>query len=299
MQWELMEVTNLVTICSLRNVAVKNSNGILGKRINMEIHNGDIIGLISENAAADRIMQAICGFYKPRAGRIWYSHSLRHGKGKPSKIQYVPDDIICYRDLTVEEFLVAASITAGEAAAKEQTRLCSQFGINIKKKLLEISYEQNRLVAYILAMSLQPDILLINRPTSLLSNNAFLMVCKELVELHNKGTAIIMAESSFENLKFPCGNYHFIASDEIRSYTRKSLPKPGKVVSLVGGTIHPEDMERCRILYGSRRLTKFVCHEQDRNNLIVMIYRTGCRDFSVENLTMKEEIYQDYSRWIG
>ena len=140
MQWELMEVTNLVTICSLRNVAVKNSNGILGKRINMEIHNGDIIGLISENAAADRIMQAICGFYKPRAGRIWYSHSLRHGKGKPSKIQYVPDDIICYRDLTVEEFLVAASITAGEAAAKEQTRLCSQFGINIKKKLLEISY---------------------------------------------------------------------------------------------------------------------------------------------------------------
>ena len=298
MQWELMEVNNLVTICSVRNIAVRNSNGILGKHINMEIHTGDIIGLISDNEAGDRVLQSICGFCKPKAGRIWYAHSLKgRSKGVSTKVQYVPDDIICYRNLTVEEFLVGASITAGENAAKEQTRLCAQFGIDIKKKLLDMTFEQNRLVAYILALSMEPELLLINKPSSMLSNGAFLMVCKELVELHNKGAAIVMADVSFEKLKFPCGDYHFIRPEEVKSFKRKSLPRPGKVVSLIGGGIHPDDESRCQLLYGSRRLTKFVCHEHDRDNLIVMIYRTGCKDFSIENLTMEEEIYGDYSRW--
>ena len=298
MKWELMEVNNLVTICSVRNIAVKNANGILGKHINMEIHTGDIIGLISENDAADKVLQSVCGFYKPRAGKIWYAHSLKNSKGTAStKVQYVSDDIICYRNLTVEEFLVGASITAGENAAKEQTRLCAQFGIDIKKQLLEMTFEQNRLVAYILALSMEPDLLLINRPSSMLSNSAFLMICKELVEFHNKGGAIVMAEESFEKMKFPCGDYHFITPEEVKSFKRKSLPRPGKVVSLIGGQIHPDDEGKCQLLYGSRRLTKFVCHEHDRDNLIVMIYRTGCRDFSIENMTMEEEIYSDYSRW--
>lgn len=298
MKWELMEVNNLVTICSVRNIAVRNANGILGKHINMEIHTGDIIGLISENDAADKVLQSVCGFYKPRAGKIWYAHSLRNSKGGASaKVQYVADDIICYRNLTVEEFLVGASITAGENAAKEQTRLCAQFGIDIKKKLLDMTFEQNRLVAYILALSMEPELLLINKPSSMLSNSAFLMICKELVEFHNKGGAIVMADESFEKLKFPCGDYHFIRPDEVKSFKRKSLPRPGKVVSLIGGSIHPEDEGKCRLLYGSRRLTKFVCHEHDKDNLIVMIYRTGCRDFSIENMTMEEEIYGDFSRW--
>lgn len=298
MQWELMEVNNLVTICSVRNIAVRNSNGILGKHINMEIHTGDIIGLISENDAADKVLQSVCGFYKPRAGKIWYAHSLKSGKsGVSTKVQYVSDDIICYRNLTVEEFLVGASITAGENAAREQTRLCAQFGIDIKKQLLDMTFEQNRLVAYILALSMEPELILINKPSSMLSNNAFLMVCKELVEFHNKGGAIVMADESFEKMKFPCGDYHFIRPDDVKSFKRKSLPRPGKVVSLIGGEIHPDDEGKCQLLYGSRRLTKFVCHEHDRDNLIVMIYRTGCRDFSIENLTMEEEIYSDFSRW--
>lgn len=288
------------TICSAEDITIfDNKEGTPTEHISFEIHEGHILGLIDKDGNAARLLQAIGGIYGVSKGQILYAEKLLSPKGGIStKVQYVPDDIVCYPDLTVEDFIIGSASCSGTEAVDEQIRLIKLFGIDIKEHLLDMTFEHNRLIAYIMAMSVKPELLLIEEPCDMISTRGFMLLSRELVALHNSGTAIVFSAHSFDDLKFPCGSYIFLTNNDVRSYERKQLPHPAKVVTIRGGHIADEDTEDCTILSSGNKQTRFLYHDRSKNNLILMLYRTGCKDFLVDELSMEEAVYEDYSRWM-
>lgn len=287
------------TICSAEDITIFNKEGTPTEHISFEIHEGHILGLIDKDGNAARLLQAIGGFYKVSDGQILYADHLLTPKGSLStNIQYVPDDIVCYPDLTVEDFIIGAAACSGTEALHEQIRLIKMFGIDIKEHLLNMTFEHNRLIAYIMAISAKPKLLLIEEPYDMISTKGFMLLSRELVTLHKNGTAIVFSAHSFDDLKFPCGSYIFMSDNDIRNYERIQLPHPAKVITIRGGHLANQDTGDCTILSSGNKQTRFLYHNRNKNNLILMLYRTGCKDFLVDELSMEEAVYEDYSRWM-
>lgn len=286
-------------LCRCSQVTVKDQHNMLLHDISLQVKKEQITALISEDDSAGEILKLIAGLYQPDKGQITYPGMKNEEVAVyPKKIQYVPDDIICYPDLTVWDFIhgIAKGNEQMEAAAE---KLLSLFGINANEQLLEMTFGQNRLVSIIQAVMAQPALLLLNRPYDMLDREDYGRILKEIVNLYSRGAGIVIAVQNYKEIVIPCHEYIFLRNGKIAGqYNRDQLPVPAKVVTLWGGSIASFVRDKMEMLNRNKECIRFLYRESDMKELGVRIAMSGCRNFNVEELTMEEELFEDYERWL-
>ncbi len=287
-------------ICSMQGVHIKGKDGILLQNIELHINRGELITMISRDGSGGSILKVLTGLKSIEEGSIEYSFAQDKRANLLRFVQYVPDDIICYSNMKVREFIQGFYYTdRGEEAVEEAVRLCELFDIDMEEELLDMTFEQNRLVAMIQAMAMQPELLLLDMPYDLLSGKAYRILLKELVRLRVKGTAIVIAADAYDKVVIPCDQYIFLKGGAMYvTYRGKELPHPAKVITLDGGVLKYMVHSKMRVLYRTKKKCCVLYKEEDVSELIARIYLSGCHNFSVNELTMEEEIYEDYERWM-
>lgn len=287
-------------ICSVKDVTVTDGNRFILQNVQLDIERGSVTALVAGDASASSLLQAIGGFRVIDEGDITYHNSLEEGTEDLSEwVQYVPDDIICYSNMKVQEFLCGIALAASMEIVKEGVRLCKVFGIDTSEELLNLTFEQNRLVAMIQALVRKPKLLLLDRPYDLLGRKAYLLLWREILALQKTGTTVVFTAETYEDIVLPCDYYMFFREDSIyKKYRRKELPRPAKVITLEGGTMDAMNPRKLKLLYKERHRCRFLYREKDMGELVLRIYKTGCRNFNVEELSMEEEIFKDYERWM-
>ncbi|MDE6433403.1 MAG: ATP-binding cassette domain-containing protein [Lachnospiraceae bacterium] len=286
-------------LCRCSQVTVKGQQNVLLNDISLQIKKEQITALISEDDSAGEILKLIAGLYQPDKGQITYPGMKKEEVAAyPKRIQYVPDDIICYPDLTVWDFIhgIANGSEQMEATAE---KLLSLFGINANEQLLEMTFGDNRLVSIIQAVMAQPALLLLDRPYDMLEREDYRRILKEIVNLYSRGSGIVIAAQSYKEVVIPCHEYIFLENGKIAGqYNRDQLPLPAKVVTLWGGSIASFMREKMEILSRNKECFRFLYRESDMKELGIRIGMSGCRNFNVEELTMEEELFENYERWL-
>ncbi len=287
-------------ICSIRNMSVKGKEDILLQNIEMDINRGELITVISRDGGAGLLLKVLAGLKSIDDGNLDYDFGKEESDNLTKHIQYVPDDIICYSNMKVKEFVQAFIYTAnGREAVEESVRLCELFGIDMNEQLLDMTFEHNRLMTMIQAMAMQPDLLLLDMPYDLLSDKAYGVLLKELVRLRMKGTTIVIAADAYSKVVLPTDRYLFLKEGQVyRVYHTKELPHPAKVITLEGGVLKYMVHKKMHVLYRTKKRCCILYREYNVNELIARIYLSGCYDFSVNELSMEEEVYEDYERWM-
>lgn len=287
-------------ICSMQDVRIKGKDGILLQDIQLHINRGNLITIISRDGSGSSILKVLAGLKSIEEGSVEYGFGEDGQEPLAQFVQYVPDDIICYSDMKVKEFVQGFLYTdKGQDAVEEAVRLCDLFGIDMEEELLDMTFEQNRLVAMIQAIAMQPALLLLDMPYDLLSDKAYGMLLKELVRLRMKGTAIVIVADAYNKVVIPCDRYIFLKDGEMyATYRGKELPHPAKVITLDGGVLKYMVHSKMQVLYRTKKRCCILYKEEDVSELIARIYLSGCHNFSVNELSMEEEIYEDYERWM-
>lgn len=286
-------------ICSMKDVAVTDSSSFILQNVQLDIEQGNVMAIIADNNSASALLQALGGFRAIDKGDITYNFLQKKGAGSLSEwVQFVPDDIICYSNLKVEEYLCGIALATSMDMVKDGARLCKVFGIDTSEELLNLTFEQNRLVTMIQALVQKPELLLLDRPYDMLGRRAYLLLWREILALQKTGTTVVFTAEAYEDIVVPCDRYIFFKSDgTCKEYERKMLPRPAKVITIEGGNVEAMNPDKMKLLYKEGPKCRFLYREKDMGEMVLRIYKTGCRNFNVEELSMEEEIFRDYERW--
>lgn len=181
---------------------------------------------------------------------------------------------------------------------EEALRLCELFEVEPEEELLNLTFEQNRLVAMIQAIMAKPALLLLDHPYDMIGTKRYGLLLEELKKLKANGTTILIAADAYDKVVIPCSRYIFLKDGTIHAqYNSAELPKRSKVIMIEDG--NPEIMrtDRMRILYRTETHWCFLYREDTAAELALQIHQTGCSNFMVNELSMEEEVYGDYERW--
>jgi ABC-2 type transport system ATP-binding protein len=284
----------------MQDVTISDGNESMITGLQLNIKESEITALIAEDDSISRILQVVAGLRDVEEGEVIYPGlDLDSAAASPEWIQYVPDDIICYDNMKVKDYLYGIALAVSMEAAREGIRLCGVFGINPEEELLNLTFEQNRLVAMIQAIVCKPKLLLLDRPYDMLGKRSYLLLWKEIIALRKEGTTVIFSAEQYEDVVIPCDRYFFFREGaSYKEYIREELPKPAKVITIEGGSMNVMNSGKQKLLYKCGKSYRFLYRDYDMGEMVLRIYKTGCSNFNVEELSMEEEIFQDYERWL-
>jgi ABC-2 type transport system ATP-binding protein len=277
-----------------------NSRGI--DNVTLEVGKGDIFGFIGPNGAGkSTTIRILLNLIFPTSGnaRIFGMDMVRDSRKIRSRIGYVPSDANLYDRMRVHDFLRFSADFYGirncEARIRELTDL---FDLDPKRKIPELSMGNKKKVYIIQALVHQPELLILDEPTTgldpLIQVRFFDLLRRENI----KGTTIFFSSHNLGEVQSFCRSVaiiregRIITVEDISSLRKKQLKR---VRIKFAQPLEPEIMEMEGVQLAAHDSTGNVefLFSGDINKLI-----KNLSVHSIENLTIEEprleEIFLHY-----
>ncbi len=180
----------------------KNGKGIFD--INLEVKRGEVLGFIGPNGAGkSTTIRHLLGFLKPDKGKAYINDVdcwLESEKVK-GRVGYLPGEIVFPAGMTAIEFLAfqdSIHNKKGQTYAKE---LIERFQLNIHIPIKNMSKGMKQKVAIVSTFMCDPDIIILDEPSTGLDP----LMQKELItvlrEEKKKGKTIFLSSHIFEEIE--------------------------------------------------------------------------------------------------
>lgn len=205
-------------VLEARNITKKFPSTIANKNINLNVRKGEILGLIGENGAGkSTLLKILNGHYSygDFEGKIILNgqevrfHSPNDAQVKG--IGFVPQEISILKGLTIAENIYSSNISKGSFSNKfvnlkkiksYAQELLESLNIdldpNLPAKMLTIGQQQ--LLMVVRALSMSPEILILDEPTTSLGKEDVANLYEVLKNLKRKGTSIIFVTHRLDEI---------------------------------------------------------------------------------------------------
>ncbi|MHA1973129.1 MAG: ATP-binding cassette domain-containing protein [Candidatus Hodarchaeales archaeon] len=184
---------------SVNNLTKKYGTQRAVDNISFEVKTGEILGFLGPNGAGKTTtMKIITCFMAPSDGEVKVGdYSIFDDSEKiKRKIGYLPEDNPLYEDMLVLEYLEFVAELQGVPKEKIEKRIIEMVeltGLNVEKhkKISELSKGYKQRVGLAQAMIHDPDILVLDEPTTGLDPNQIVEIRKLIRELGREKTVIL------------------------------------------------------------------------------------------------------------
>lgn len=153
--------------------------------VTLSIPSGQVVGLLGPNGAGkSTLMKILIGLWKADSGSVT----------KPQRIGYLPENNPLYEDMYVSEYLqFMASISGIKDWKSEIEALIERVGLTPErhKHIRELSKGYRQRVGLAQAMIGEPDLLLLDEPTTGLDPNQLVEIRSLIRELGKERTVIL------------------------------------------------------------------------------------------------------------
>ncbi len=195
--------------------------------VSMDLDEGEMVTIIGPNGAGkSTLVKTIFGLLRPTGGRVLFRGMDITGRHPRDLVQmglaYVPQSNNTFPTLTVLENLEMGAITRrispipvpwsrvgdtgtrmgvmNDSQIRERAIRTIELFPNLQPKLREragaLSGGEQQMVALAKSMMIDPEVLLIDEPSAGLAPKLVDMVFSKIVEIHEKGTAVVMVEQN-------------------------------------------------------------------------------------------------------
>ncbi|HXH19423.1 MAG TPA: ATP-binding cassette domain-containing protein [Chitinophagales bacterium] len=167
--------------------------------ISFEVKTGEILGFLGPNGAGKTTtMKIITCYMAPTSGRAYIGNLniLEHQEEVKKKIGYLPENNPLYTDMYVIEYLEFMAGLQGVPATAIKDRVIEMVrkcGLDAEKhkKIGELSKGYRQRVGLAQAMIHNPDVLILDEPTTGLDPNQIVEIRKLIKELGREKTVIL------------------------------------------------------------------------------------------------------------
>ena len=182
---------------SIQNLSKSYGNQKAVDNISFEVKTGEVLGFLGPNGAGKTTtMKMITGFISMDAGEIFIGgHSVRKGDRKQN-IGYLPEHNPLYQDMPVMDYLAfcAALQQVPRSLIPERVKAMVQVcGLDVEKhkQIRELSKGYRQRVGLAQAMIHDPQILILDEPTTGLDPNQIVEIRELIRELGRQKTVIL------------------------------------------------------------------------------------------------------------
>ena len=170
-------------------------NGV--KDINLCINSKETISLIGPNGAGkSTLIKLLCGILHEDQGEIIMKQDIRADISIRKEIGYMPDMVRLSNNITAWELLQLVSDFKFKGQEKAYIdRMVSRYHLEgqMKKRFAALSLGTQKKVALIIAMMGEPEILILDEPTTGLDTEGILTLKEDILKAKERGGCIIIS----------------------------------------------------------------------------------------------------------
>ncbi len=197
----------------------KQFSGVAALRdVSLEVRRGEILGLLGENGAGkSTLLKILSGVQPPSSGRIVFDGAeFRPASPDESKRLGI---VTIYQELSlIPTLTVAENIFVGRAPTgplglvnwrrmtEESRRIIARVGLNIDPRtpVSALSVAEQQLVEIARALSLESRLIIMDEPTSALTESEVQQLLSIMARLREDGVAIMFVTHRLEEASFIC-----------------------------------------------------------------------------------------------
>ncbi len=299
------------------SIIVKNITKLYGKQkaldnVSFEIKSGEIVGFLGPNGAGkSTMMKIITGFIPANEGEVFVNnlnaddHSLEIRK----HVGYLPEHNPLYLDMYVKEYLAfVASLHMPKKEIKQRVReIIEKTGLSIEqnKKIAALSKGYRQRVGLAQALIHNPDVLILDEPTTGLDPNQIIEI-RNLIAETGKEKTIMLSTHIMQEVEAICDRIiiidkgKIVADDQTQSIKENKLDSKTTIIVEFNKKVNAELLKQIKDMHKAE-------HHKDNVWLIQGVENKDIREsifnFAVQNnlsvLSMQkqekslEEVFKD------
>jgi ABC-2 type transport system ATP-binding protein len=221
----------------IKNLSKNFGSNVVLDDISFSVEKGEILGFLGPNGAGkSSTMKIVTGFWTPSRGSVKIDGKdvLINSMDTRKKIGYLPENVPLYDDMRVYEYLRFVAEIRGikkteiKKRIKEVVASCGLSKV-IRKPIDELSKGYRQRVGLAQAIMHEPDILILDEPTTGLDPNQIVEI-RELIKKIGKEKTVIFSTHILSEVSATCDRAIIINNGKI-----VSEGKPSELVAAAGG----------------------------------------------------------------
>ena len=199
------------------------------KKVSIEIHRGEILGIIGENGAGkSTLMKILGGIYTPTAGSVWFDgrrvEIRRPADARRIGISLIPQEFNLVNDLTVyDNIFLGAELVQGSGLLdkalmkKRTTELLTGLRVTLppEARIETLSAAQKQMVEICKAIAFDAKLLIMDEPTTVLTQHEIDVLFSLMRALRDRGMTIVYISHKLKEVKAICDRVVILRDGEI------------------------------------------------------------------------------------
>jgi len=206
----------------IKNLTKKIGSTVILNDISFSVPKGEILGFLGPNGAGkSTTMKIITSFWTPTSGKVIIDgiNVMDDSLKTRTKIGYLPETVPLYNDMRVYEylkFIAEVRNTKKENIKKRIKEVIESCGLQkvIKKPIEELSKGYRQRVGLAQAIMHEPDILILDEPTTGLDPNQIVEI-RELIKKIGKEKTVIFSTHILSEVSATCDRAIIINNGKI------------------------------------------------------------------------------------
>ena len=196
------------------------------KALDLTVRRGEIFGLLGPNGSGkSTTIKLILGLLFPTSGEVLVFDKSATDVAKNERIGYLPEESYLYKFLNAEETLdfYGRLFNMSAATRKERTaELIDLVGLNWAKRrqLKEYSKGMTRRIGLAQALINDPEVILLDEPTTGLDPIGVREMKELIVKLRNEGKTIVMCSHLLADVQDVCDRIAILYQGELKELGR-------------------------------------------------------------------------------
>jgi len=229
-------------------IAVQGVTKLYGEQkaldnVSFVVKTGEIVGFLGPNGAGkSTMMKIITGFIPASSGSVFINGIEVSGGNTEirKKIGYLPENNPLYPEMYVKEYLwfAATLYKTGKVTADRIENIIETTGLTLekKKKIGSLSKGYRQRVGLAQALVHDPDILILDEPTTGLDPNQIVEI-RNLIKEAGKEKTILLSTHIMQEVEAICSKVIIIdkgviVADEEKSNIYSKLKHPGQIIDV-------------------------------------------------------------------
>lgn len=175
--------------------------------VSLAVHRGSIYGLVGCNGAGKTtLLKILAGVYKPDSGLLLIdSEPIFENKAMKARIVFIPDTLYFFPGYTIQDMADYYISIYPNWNQERYEQLQQVFNIERKRRIKTLSKGMQRQVAFWLALSLVPDVMILDEPLDGL-DPVMRQKVKQLIirDVADRGVTVMISSHNLRELEDIC-----------------------------------------------------------------------------------------------
>jgi ABC-2 type transport system ATP-binding protein len=209
-------------IISITNLSKSYKEHNVLNNLNWQVEQGDIVALLGKNGAGkSTLLESIMNLREVNQGdiKIWGQNWHKLSQELREKIGFVAQDNVGFEWMRVQDFLAYLGGFFANYDVKYCAKISDGWGLDPKKKIADLSGGQKQILHVIQALSIKPELLILDEPVAHLDPSMRRQFISELIELAcEMNSTVIFSSHIISDLERISNKVALLKNGQIHTY---------------------------------------------------------------------------------